>query len=126
MCKNCKEDVSKFENHKCYIQKVELKLSNDKIIISDFETYTNENNKQIVNKAISCYYQEETEEPENEHIKEEINFIRYNSIEEYCEWLLDKKHHGYTIIFHNGAGFDFHFIQEYMIKNNLKPDVIIV
>ena len=111
-CNNCKKEVQKDKHHTCYIQKVELKEANDKIIYSDFEAYTNENNQQIVNLAVSAYN------------KYDLEYIVHHNIDDFCRWLINDIHNGYTVIFHNGAGYDFHFIHEYMVKNNLIPDVI--
>ena len=109
-CSNCKHEIVENEHHTCYIQKVELKEANDKIIFADFETYTNDNNIQVVNLAVSAYN------------KDDLEYIIHYNIEDFCRWLISDIHSGYTVIFHNGSGFDFHFIQEYMLKNNLLPD----
>ena len=36
--------------------------------------------------------------------------IIHKNIYDYVKWLLDPKHKGYTVIFHNGSGYDFNFI----------------
>jgi len=43
---------------------------------------------------------------------------------EFCEWLFQECHTGYTIIAHNFRSFDGHFILKYMLDNNLRPEVI--
>ena len=60
-------------------------------------------------QTISCYLEEDKYNIENEEINDK--YIEHNNINEYCRWLINKKKKGYTVIFHNGAGFDFHFIQ---------------
>ena len=37
--------------------------------------------------------------------------------------MIDKKQKGYTVIFHNGGGYDFNFIMTEMINNGLMPEI---
>ena len=114
-CVNCGvEVVGNINNHICYMQKVELKKPSTNYIISDFETRTDENYKHIVNCAHTAYYSE----------NEKIHTITHKNITEYYNFLIDKKHKGYTVIFHNGGGYDFNFIMQELIKNGQMPEII--
>ncbi|GBN04848.1 hypothetical protein AVEN_1929-1 [Araneus ventricosus] len=44
----------------------------------------------------------------------------FNDENEYCRWLFDGKHYGYTVLAHYGKGFDFQFLAKYCFKNKIK------
>ena len=89
ICNNFKIELNdKNKNHECYIQKTELKEKSELYIFSDYESLTNENKTHEVNLTVSMCY--DNEEP-----------IIHNNIYDYVKCLLDTKHKGYTIIFHN-------------------------
>jgi len=114
-CVNCKaEIIGNVNNHVCFMQKVELKQPSTKYIISDFETYTDANMVHKVNCAHSAYYTEE----------DDIITIQHDNIKDYYNWLVKKGHKGYTVIFHNGGGYDYNFIMQEMIINGHLPEVI--
>ena len=50
--------------------------------------------------------------------------IIHSNIYDYVKWLLVAKHKWYTVIFHNGSGYDFNFILKELLNNNLFPKVI--
>ena len=93
------------------IYKTELKEKSELYIFSDFEALTNENKNHQVNLSVSMYF--ENDEP-----------IIHKNIYDYVKWLLNPKHKKYTVIFHNGSGYDFSFILREMLENNLIPNVI--
>ena len=82
--------------------------------MSDFETFTDENYRHIVNCAHTAYYSE----------NENITTIKHSNITKYYIFLIDKKHKSYTVIIHNGGGYDFNFIMQELIKNRLMPKII--
>ena len=93
------------------MQNTKLKEPLTKYIISDFETFTDENYRHIMNCTHTTYYSE----------NKNITTIQHNSITEYYNFLIDKKHRGYTVIFHNGGGYDLNFIMQELIENGLAP-----
>ena len=105
---NCKtEIIGNINNHKCFFQKLNFKKPSEKYIIGDFETITNNDLKQEVNYAILTYFPKK--DKNNKYIKSE-KFDFYN-IEDCYRWLLNPRHKGYTVIFHNGGNFDYNILQ---------------
>ena len=115
-CKNCNKNLSKENkfNHNCFMQKIPLKKSSEKYIFFDFETFMNENGEHIVNLAISKYLKEKDSDG---NMIDDENFIIHNDIDEFYKWLFQPCHSGYTVIAHNGNGYDFIFILKELIKN---------
>ena len=107
-CKSCNQFVVR--PHECYMSRKSLKNTSEKYIFFDFETTLDENNKHIVNYGIAQYFNG------YEHI--------FDNIDEFCDWAFDKKHHNYTLIAHNGKGYDFQFILEWLVKHGIKPSLI--
>ena len=105
-CNNC----LKFQSpggHECYIKKIkhESSKNNEKYLFADFETKPNQ--KHVVNLAFTCDYNG--------------NFWpAFRTVDEWLDYLLTDQWEGYTIIFHNGKGYDFHFIVEAACKRALK------
>jgi hypothetical protein len=134
VCNNCNKPVSKFKKHLCFIQNVDLKPPGNKYIFGDFETFTNEKTRQIVNLAIFKKY---VEEPPREsditvddddilrHSENYYNgyFVFFN-IHDAFKWLVSEDHKNYTVIFHNGSGFDYNFILQEFFRNNITPKMI--
>ena len=48
----------------------------------------------------------------------------FKTNEEFCMWLISKKHKGYTSIAHNAKCYDLQFILKYCVENTLKPYTI--
>ena len=108
-CTNCK--VWYTNKHKCYMQKKDLKKPNDKYIFYDFETKLDTKGKHVVNYCVAQYLNGE------EHI--------FNTVDEFCTWIFTKRHKDYTVIAHYGKGYDFQFVQEWLVAHNVKPNVIL-
>ena len=99
-CGNCKSVAHK--GHKCYMMPKEPKEPNTRIIFFDFECSQNGSDcKHVVNYCIAQYFDDE-----------EIH--EFFTVDTFMDWLLDEKHKDYTVIAHNGRGYDFQFIQEYI------------
>jgi len=106
-CGNCGV-VANDKEHKCYMMPKKVNNPNENVIFFDFEA-TQDTGQHIVNYAIAEYY--DSPEP-----------IEFFNIKDFMEWLLQDKHKGYTIIAHNGRGYDFQLIQEYIYKHTtMKP-----
>ena len=108
-CPNCKEWV--LGEHKCHMLKKPLKASSEKYIFYDFETTLDKDSKHIVNYCIAQYFNGEE--------------YMFKSTDEFCKWIFTKQHKGYTVIAHYGKGYDFQFVQEWLVSHNVKPDVIL-
>ncbi len=108
-CKSCGQVVGK--DHKCYLFPKPIKPFSEKYIFFDFEA-TQNTGKHEINLAVSQYYDSPTP------------IIHYD-IDSFCSWLFDKKHKGFTILAHNGKGYDYQFIMKWIYtKSSYKPFVI--
>jgi hypothetical protein len=106
-CGNCK-CVANEKEHKCYMMPKKVNIASENIIFFDFEA-TQNTGKHIVNYCIAKYYNDPTP-------------IEFFTIDSFMTWLLDKKHKGFSVIAHNGRGYDFQLIQEYIYKHTImKP-----
>lgn len=94
MCTNCGEFVPK--NHQCYMKVTKARKETDKYIFCDFEA-TQENGVHKVNLAVTQYANGD-------------QWPIHTNIHDWLQYLVEKKHGGYTVIFHNGKGYDFQFI----------------
>ena len=110
-CTNCK--TWNLGEHDCYMQKKELREPSEKYIFYDFETKCDHKKKHIVNKCIAQYF----------HGQEFV----FNNADEFCTWVFTKRHKGYTVIAHYGKGYDFQFVQEWLVAHTqtARPEVIL-
>jgi len=108
LCKNCK--FWKPSDHQCYMKRKDLKDSSEKYIFYDFETKLATNNKHEVNYCVVQYYNGD----------ERV----FRTLDEFCSWVFDKKHRGYTVVAHYGKGYDFQFVAEWLIARAVKPNII--
>ena len=110
-CTNCKNWY--IGEHKCYMQNKKLKEPSEQYIFFDFETKLGENNKHIVNYCIAQYFNGE------EHV--------FSNTDDFCKWIFTKQHKGYTVIAHYRKGYDFQFVQEWLVAHTMtaKPNVIL-
>jgi hypothetical protein len=106
VCRICSQYVET-KKHLCYLQKPKPKPYT-KTIYFDFEA-RQETGKHIVNLAVA--------------VKDGV-FSTFYDINEFCKWLIKKEHFGYTIIAHNGRGYDFQFILEWLLLNGHTPFTI--
>lgn len=109
-CRNCKCVVGK--EHRCFMMPTPIKTPSEKYIFFDFEA-KQETGTHIVNYCIAEYF--DNPEP--------IEFFDRNS---FCEWLFDtNKHKNYTVIAHNGKGYDYQFILKWIYNHTTyKPSIV--
>ena len=107
-CGNCKCVANK--EHKCYMMPKLAKQGSEDYIFFDFECSQNDSDcKHTVNYGIAQYFDDPTPH-------------EFFSITDFMEWLLTEDHQGYTVIAHNGRGYDFQFLQEYIYQHStIKP-----
>jgi predicted GIY-YIG superfamily endonuclease len=120
-CSNCKKWGRKV--HSCYVKKLDHDPSKntEKYLFADFEC-TQELEKvlpngksvykHVVNFASTCDY-------------DGVKWPNHRNIDEWLDYLLRDKWKGYTIMFHNGRGYDFQFIIEAASKRKLNMDPIV-
>ena len=46
------------------------------------------------------------------------------TIDEFCKFVFNKEHIGFTFIAHNSKGYDAHFIRNWCVENGVKPYII--
>lgn len=96
-CGNCKLYHME-ERHLCFLKQVKPKLPSEKLIFFDFET-DQSSGEHVVNFAVAQYKD-----------GKEFVFQGYNSLEDFCKWLFNKTHKGFTVIAHNMKSFDGQFL----------------
>lgn len=110
-CKNCDCKINTNDGHKCYMFPKAPNKTDTKYIFFDFEC-SQDTGTHVVNYCIAQYY-------DSDEIHE------FLTLESFCEWVFQEDHKNYTVIAHNGRGYDFQFIMRYVYKNTCyKPDTI--
>lgn len=110
-CKNCDCLANTKSGHKCYMMPKPKKESSEKYIFFDFET-NQETKTHKVMFSISQYFDKDDN-------------IEHHNIDDFCNWLFTEEHKGYSVIAHNGRGFDFQFIMEWIYKNTIYKPVVV-
>ena len=115
-CKTCGVIVKKEDDeHKCYIQKLEL---------PEGEQY---------NHLLFFYFEATQEhgihEPNLCVVHDEVGevglFKGKDTVKQFCEWLLTKEHQDCIVVAHNFQGYDGYFIIKYLIQNAIKYEFIL-
>ena len=110
-CKNCDCKINSKEGHRCFMMPKKIKEATDKYIYFDFEC-SQDTGRHTMNYGIAEYH----DDPEP---KEFMN------IDEFMEWLLTEDHKGYSVLAHNGRGYDFQLIMEYIYKHTIYKPVVV-
>lgn len=111
-CLNCKEYVE--ADHKCYHQPLEVdKLPKilDKFIFYDYEAVMDGLTHQVA--GIVAMYGHSDE------------FFRFQTTDDFIEWILRIEHKGFTCIAHNAGKYDMHFIKKAMLSKSIKSKDIV-
>ena len=115
-CSTCGITLEDGENeHKCYIQEAEQSEDSQysELLFFDFEckqeTGEHEPNLCIVHNEAG----------------DEWIFEGNDTLENFCTWLFSKEHQGCIVVAHNFQGYDGYFIQNFLIRNAIKHDVIL-
>lgn len=98
-CAVCKSYVAK--DHKCYMRATEPKETSELYLFADFEA-TQETGVHKVNLAVT-----------QDHNGEQ--WPLFKTVRDWVDYLLNGEWWGYTVVFHNGKGYDFHFIMKEII-----------
>ena len=114
-CRTCglvltREDT----DHKCYIQPLEQEedSSYNHLLFFDFEA-TQEHGIHCPNLCV--VHDEE---------KEVALFQGKDTVKDFCKWLFTPQHKGCIVVAHNFQGYDGYFINDYLIQNAIKYDII--
>ena len=108
-CRNCKR--MRPLDHKCYLQKQAPKNHVENIAYFDLETKTeiNEEHRELILSDAGIY--------DNTN-KKYHQFINTND-EEFFKFMLENFQE-YTLVAHNGKGFDFQYVIRYLLNNGIK------
>jgi len=107
-CSNCKRDV--MPGHKCYMMPKPILKPSDKYIFFDFESDIS-GQCHTVMYSVSAYFDDPVDK-----------YIIHHNIDEFCKWVFREEHKDYTLLAHNGKGYDFQFILKWIIQNIISSD----
>ena len=110
-CKNCDCKINENDGHKCYMMPKKIKDTDTNYIFFDFECSQN-TGRHEVNYCIAQYYDDPTP-------------IEFFDLDSFMTWLLLDKHKGYSVLAHNGRGYDFQFIMEYIYQKTIFKPVVV-
>ena len=101
-------------DHKCYIQPLEQEedSSYNHLLFFDFEA-TQEHGIHCPNLCV--VHDEE---------KEVALFQGKDTVKDFCKWLFTPQHKGCIVVAHNFQGYDGYFINNYLVQNAIKYDII--
>ena len=102
-CSNCKDEMFDFKTSRCHYCGSRCYLCS--------KTYP----KSLDFKQPPC--------PETCGHRERV-FKGFDCAQNFCKWLCTKAHSGFTVLAHNGKGYDFHFIIHYLLHNGIVPKCI--
>ena len=120
------DNPDKAENIQALINGLIGDFNERKLIIYDFETDTStlthrpnhvEYDKLFIDKRKKLDYEE--------CLIDVGKFNGYDCTDEFCNFLFSGACNGYTVIAHNGAGYDNKFILQWCLSKGLKPDAYI-
>ena len=72
--------------------------------------------------GIRCSFHEK-EDSCSECYKREVVFSGFDTVDKFGKWLFREEHKGVTCIGHNGRGYDYIFIQNYLLNNGIFPHI---
>lgn len=99
-CQNCVTWVT--ERHQCFMKVTKPKKPHEQFLFADFEA-TQDTGTHIVNLAVT-------------QTQDGTSWPVFGTIEDWVEHLLHPEWQGYTVVFHNGKGYDFQFILNNVLK----------
>ena len=127
-CNNCGKYCDP-KTHKCYMLPVETKGG----------ACTRGKTQCTVKKKDWClcckthttnymFYDFETQQDTGTHIVNYVNAqdfgeneFTFNTVTDFCKFVFNDEHEGYTFIAHNAKSFDAQFILKYCVDNTIKP-----
>ena len=114
-CRTCGVVITREDtDHKCYIQPLEQDedSSYNHMLFFDFEA-TQEHG--IHHPNLCVVHDEE---------KEVALFQGKDTVKDFCKWLFTPQHKGCIVVAHNFQGYDGYFINDYLVQNAIKYEII--
>ncbi|XP_028405740.1 uncharacterized protein LOC114528308 [Dendronephthya gigantea] len=131
-CSTCRLYVPP-EDHQCYMQPVKRSSKEDDddtgLLDADDDNDSSESAyNQLLFFDFECRQENETHEPNlcivHNEAGDEWVFQGDKTRDEFCEWLFTNEHANCIVMAHNFQGYDGYFIQKYLHKNGIVPEVI--
>ena len=114
-CRTCGVVITREDtDHKCYIQPLEQDedSSYNHMLFFDFEA-TQEHG---IHRPNLCVVHDEE--------KEVALFQGKDTVKDFCKWLFTPQHKGCIVVAHNFQGYDGYFINDYLVQNAIKYEII--
>jgi hypothetical protein len=110
-CNFCGVEFKKFTDHKCFMEPTKPRKPIEKFIFFDIESklfdipYDSLPQGTQLPNCICAQYNDGSK-------------FHFDTIEAFTSWLFTD-HRGYTVVAHNGKGYDFHFVLKYLLEHKL-------
>ena len=127
MCKNCREYCD-MNQHLCFMTKKSCKggKCTDPMLCKKKTCYSCKTRSEAY-----MFYDFEANQETGEHIVNWVdcedfdgNINTFETVDEFCKFVFNDKHIGFTFIAHNSKSYDAHFVRNWCIENGVKPYVI--
>ncbi|XP_065213964.1 uncharacterized protein LOC135841092 [Planococcus citri] len=129
-CRNCKQIVEK-ATHKCYMTMTSAKGGKCEGGCQNCDPTSKIKNKKCTYTEKYIFFDYEAQQETGQHIPNLIiahdfsgNVYSFNTNDDFCAWLISRKHKNYTAIAHYARGYDAHFILQYCLKQTILPKTI--
>lgn len=132
-CRNCWKEVE-IKDHKCYMQWKRQKggkCQKEKCFCKGNKDFNPDELSKCTYTENYIFFDYESQQETSTHIPNLViahDFIgkefSFNTNDEFCKWLISKKHKNYTCIAHYAKAYDSQFILKYCVENTLKPYTI--
>lgn len=116
-CGICKVDYQEGIEHLCYMQRPKGLKIGDKYIYYDIESMR-VGKVHVANLICACRTSPEGVAKYTFSLGDrDATPTRNPCMDEFCSWLFSGVNKGFTVIAHNGKGYDFHFIYHWLLRH---------
>ncbi len=118
-CRNCGV-MSQRGDHSCPIQVIKPDEPSDKLLFFDFECSQETGVHQVTHVVAQGMSGEE-------YVFAPDDMGDFTSVcHDFCTWLMGAEFKDFTVIAHNGQGYDFHFILRWALRRGITPKNVIM
>ncbi len=118
-CMNCKQMCIQ-SKHRCAMQQKSPKAPIEDMVFFDFEC-CQETGVHTVTHCVARVGSSTEDVLFKPSSSGDISAV----LSEFCGWLFSGSFKGFTVIAHNGQGYDFHFIVKWCLDRNMRPTKVI-
>lgn len=109
LCKTCDEYIPINEHHECFVQVIEeLEDAPMGILVWDIECLFNA----LGEHEVACVVTND--------LTGEDGIRVFYTMQEFCKHILSKQFENYTVLAHNSARYDSHFLKRYFLSRRIK------